>query len=150
MGDGGTSIPSSCRRGWGARRRIKPPSKSLLGKYPLHLESPWQPTVRSLLSAFFFILFFYFKRRGGRKEVPKGLSLGQGWILATRGSLCGLALRPVCVAVGFGWIFPPCSAQIQKGRHLFFWLCWEKSPSPGICGPCRWASLPGETLPAER
>lgn len=54
MGDSGMRIPSSCVRGWGAKRQMKPPSKSLLVTYPLHLESPWQSTDGSLLSVFFF------------------------------------------------------------------------------------------------
>lgn len=52
-------------------------------------------------------------------RVPKGPSLGQGWILATRGSIRGLALCPLGVAVGSEWILPPRAAQTQKERGLF-------------------------------
>lgn len=69
MGDSGTSIPRSYARGWGARRWIKPPSKSMLVKYPLRLESPWQPAVRSLLSVFFFFFLLSAAVEGGSPRV---------------------------------------------------------------------------------
>lgn len=56
MGDGDTSIRSSCAHGWGARKLIKPPSKSLCVQYPLQLEAPWQPIARSLLSVLIVIV----------------------------------------------------------------------------------------------
>lgn len=37
---------------------MKPPSRSLVVKYPLRLEGPWQPTVGSLLSVIFLGFFF--------------------------------------------------------------------------------------------
>lgn len=65
-----------------------------------------------------FCLFFFFKYHSGRK-VPKGLSLGQGWILARHSSLCGFAFCPVRVAVGCGWVFPPVQAKPRREGVLF-------------------------------
>lgn len=47
--------------------------------------------------------------------------MGQGWILATHGSLCGLALCAVCIAVGFGWIFS--LVQPKPRREGVFFGC---------------------------
>lgn len=66
-------IPSSCVRGWGVRQWMKPPSKSVLMTYPLHLESPWQP--HRQVSAF----CLFFKCQGKSPRVCFGPGIDFGW-----------------------------------------------------------------------